>query len=96
MRWTTATFNNIPTLLFEHLRSPYVTLTNGKNSVKVSVAGYRWLAFWTKPNAPYLCIEPWHGHGDFAEVHVPFEEREGTIQLRENASFTTSYTIEIG
>lgn len=91
-----ATFKNIPTLLFEHLRSPYVTLTNGKNSVKVSIAGYRWVAFWTKQNAPYLCIEPWHGHGDFEEVRVPFEEREGTIQLKENGSFTTSYTIEIG
>lgn len=89
-------FDQIPTLLFEHAHSPYVTLTNDSNFVRVSVAGYRWLAFWTKPEAPYLCIEPWHGHGDFEETHVPFEEREGTIQLRPNGSFTTSYTIEIG
>lgn len=84
--WTMRRSTTFRRILFEHLRSPYVTLTNGKNSVKVSVAGYRWLAFWTKQNAPYLCIEPWHGHGDFEEVHVPFEEREGTIQLKETAA----------
>lgn len=89
-------FDKIPTLLFEQLNSPYVTLTNGKHSVKVSIAGYRWVAFWTKQDAPYLCIEPWHGHGDFSEVTVPFEEREGTIQLEANHTFSTSYTVEIG
>lgn len=89
-------FEKFPTLLFEHLRSPYVTLTNGKHSVRVSIAGYRWVAFWTKPNAPYLCIEPWHSHGDFEEVHVPFEQREGTLHLQPNRSWTTAYTIDIG
>ena len=62
----------------------------------VSVAGYRWLAFWTKPNAPYLCIEPWHGHGDFEEVHVPFEQPRGHDSAERKRRFTTSYTIEIG
>ena len=90
-----ATFSSIPTIILEHVKSPYVTLTNGKNSVTVSCAGYRWLAFWTKQNAPYLCIEPWHSHGDFEEVNVPFEEREGTMHLEKDGSFTTAYTIEI-
>lgn len=88
-------FKSIPTLLFESIKSPYVTLTNGVHGVKVTVQGYRWLAFWTKQEAPYLCIEPWHGHGDFKANDVPFEQREGTICLNPDKSFTTTYQIKL-
>jgi galactose mutarotase-like enzyme len=90
-----ALFQQIPTLIFEDLASPYVILTNGKNRLKVTVAGYRWLAFWTLKNAPFICIEPWHGHGDFENFEGPFELREGTMQLKKDKSFTTTCTYEI-
>ena len=56
--------------------------------------GYKWFAIWTKDNFPFVCLEPWHSHTDFEEVKVDFE-REGTIILKPNNSYTTSYTIEI-
>ena len=83
------------TILFEYPKSAFVTLTNGKHGVKVGVVGYRWLAFWTKMDAPYICIEPWHSHGDFTKVDVPFEQREGTTLLDPDHSYTTSYYIEL-
>ncbi len=90
-------FEKIPTYIFENVKSPYVTLTNGDHGVKVMVEGYRWLAFWTKQNAPYLCIEPWHSHGDFNQKadYAEFADREGTLKLNPGRSFTTSYKIEI-
>jgi galactose mutarotase-like enzyme len=57
--------------------------------------GYKWFAIWTKDNFPFVCLEPWHSHTDFEEVKVDFEKREGTIILKPNNSYTTSYTIEI-
>lgn len=90
-----AVFDENKTICFENPKSSYVTLTNGEHGVKVSIVGYRWLAFWTKPNASFMCIEPWHGHGDFNETQISFEEREGTIQLEPNKSYLTSYSIEI-
>lgn len=30
--------------------------------IRVSFPHYSTLALWTKPGAPYLCIEPWDGH----------------------------------
>lgn len=84
-----------PTICFEYPQSSSVTLTNGIHGVKVNLVGYRWLAFWTKPNAPYVCIEPWHSHGDLEELPQAFEQREGTLILKPNRSYTTAYSIEI-
>lgn len=84
------------TVIYENCRSPYITLKGKKHGVKVSIAGYKYLAIWTpKEGAPFLCIEPWHGHGDFVEVKEDFYHREGTMILSSNETFTTAYTIEV-
>lgn len=89
-----AMFEERPTWMFEDVLAPYVSLTDGTHGVKVSCAGYRWLAFWKPLKAPFLCIEPWHGHGDFNQETLPFEEREGTLCLPAGRHWITSYTIE--
>ena len=78
------------------MASPYVTLVDGKDTMKVSIMGYKYLAFWKKPEANFLCIEPWHGHSDFAEVHCDFKDREGTIILKPNRIYTTTHSLEAG
>ncbi len=83
------------TIIIADPKSTSATLTNGKHGVTVGYEGYEWLAFWTKPQAPFICIEPWHSHADFSEVKVPFEQREGTTILGAHQSFYTSYTITI-
>ena len=70
------------------------SLTNGEHGVTVSNVGYKWLAYWS-PNAPFVCIEPWHSHTDFEKVEVPFEQREGTLFLEAGKTFTTAYSIQI-
>ena len=89
-----AMFEERPTWMFEDVLSPYVSMTDGQNGVKVSCAGYRWLALWKPLGAPFVCIEPWHGHGDFIKSSVPFEQKEGTILLSAGKHWITSYTIE--
>lgn len=90
-----ALFDKYPTVVYNKLDSTYVTLTNGSEKVKVSIMGYPILAIWSKPNAPFVCIEPWHSCGDKEENPIPFAQREGIISLGSKKSFTTSYTIEI-
>ncbi|MDP3304882.1 MAG: aldose 1-epimerase family protein [Erysipelotrichaceae bacterium] len=89
-----AMFEERPTWLFEDVVAPYVSLSDGDNGVKVSCVGYRWLALWKPLGAPFICIEPWHGHGDFIKNSLPFEQREGTILLPIGKHWITSYTIE--
>ena len=82
------------TIIITDPASSYASLTDGNHGVRVSCTGYKWLAFWS-PNAPFVCIEPWHSHTDFTEVKVPFEEREGTQFLEAGKTFTTAYSIEV-
>ncbi len=89
-------FEENETICFENPVSSKVSYTNGKHGVLIDTVGYRWLAFWTKrTGAPFLCIEPWHGHSDFNRVEVPFEKREGTQLLEPGKSFLTTLGIEI-
>ena len=84
------------TIIYHNPKSSYITLTNGEHGVRVDVVGYEWLAFWSaKNNAPFVCIEPWHSHGDFEKNDVPFEKREGTLSLSPDRIFTTAYAVTI-
>ncbi|MDD6467561.1 MAG: aldose 1-epimerase family protein [Erysipelotrichaceae bacterium] len=84
-----------PTIMLEHVKSPYVRLTNGEHGVEVSCSGYRYLAFWTKPEAPFVCVEPWHGIADFEPNDTPFEKRPGTMLLEPEKEYRTSYYIRV-
>ena len=89
-------FSDRQTFLLENAQSSYVELIKADRTIRVSCDGYRWLAFWKKPGAKFLCIEPWHGHADFSDqVTSDFYEREGTIVLDPHQSFYTTYSITI-
>ncbi len=96
LEFTDEFFKKVPTLFLKNVASPYVTLIDGNNTMKVSVMGYKYLAFWKKPEANFLCIEPWHGHSDFEEVNCDFSEREGTLILKPNRIFTTTHELIAG
>lgn len=88
-------FRTLPTFLLEYLKSEYIDLIRGDLTVRVAAKGYRWLAFWKKPGAKFICIEPWHGHGDHGAVTTDFYKREGTIVLKPGQIYTTAYSITI-
>jgi galactose mutarotase-like enzyme len=39
-------------------------LKNNQPYISVEFKGFPYLGIWTKPNAPFLCIEPWCGLAD--------------------------------
>ncbi|MCI8851484.1 MAG: aldose 1-epimerase family protein [Erysipelotrichaceae bacterium] len=84
------------TVIYEGCKSTHVTLQGKEHGVKVSIAGYPYLAFWTpQEKAPFICIEPWYGHTDFTCEPIDFSHREGMMNLSAGKTFTTSYTIEV-
>lgn len=84
------------TLVYKNLKSPYVDLVMPEYDVRLSIDGYPFFAIWTSDmNAPFICLEPWYGHGDFVKVEVPFEEREGMMSLSPDKSFFTGYWFEV-
>ncbi|MEG0284090.1 MAG: aldose 1-epimerase family protein [Erysipelotrichales bacterium] len=90
-----ADFEKYSTLLYKDIVSPYVDLVGPKHSIRVSCYGFKYLAVWTPDKAPFICIEPWHGHGDFTKTPVEFSKREDTIILNPGKEWKTSYSIEI-
>ncbi|MDO4663574.1 MAG: aldose 1-epimerase family protein [Erysipelotrichaceae bacterium] len=63
--------------------------------LKVTFKGFPMVALWNagKDNN-FICIEPWFGHSDFEKVEVPFDQRENTMILAPQDTFTCSYSIE--
>ena len=68
-------------LVFKQLDSKLVTLfENNKPLLQVSFADFPNLGIWTKPQAPFICIEPWLGYADTVDASGVLSEKEG-IQL---------------
>ena len=88
-------FERYPTLMYGKLKSDYVRLTDGREGIEVGIKDFPYLAFWCGEKAPFLCIEPWFGLGDFTANDTPFEKREGTEELKPGAKFNAEYYLRL-
>jgi galactose mutarotase-like enzyme len=91
-----AFFEEVPTWMITAPKSPFVTLREQGHGMRVHVQGYRYLAFWKKAKAPFICIEPWHAHDDF-EVNeaILFKDRKDTLWLHPQRSYVSSIRYEL-
>lgn len=53
------------------------------------------LGIWAKPNAPYVCIEPWWGVNDNYNKKQDISEKRGIMVLEANQSQSFNWNIEI-
>lgn len=53
------------------------------------------LALWSKPGAPFVCIEPWQGHADPADFTGEIVDKPGMVQLAPGASRRFSMSVEL-
>lgn len=88
------TFNN-DALMIEGLKSKHITLKTRNSAVKVSFPQAPYLGLWSKPGAPFVCIEPWQGINDWANADYLFEDKPGVVKLNVTETFDFSYKIEI-
>jgi len=52
-------------LVFLDIKSRRVAFDNGEGArILCDFPDFPHIGFWTRPGAPYLCLEPWTGHGD--------------------------------
>ena len=82
-------------IIFENLNSAKVTLKCSKNTRELSIdySKFPFVAFWSKPKAPFVYIEPWFGISDFANCTGKLEEKKGILKLKENDIFTAKIVI---
>ncbi len=83
-------------LVFKHLKSNEVALKQlNKNILKVNYDNFPYLGIWTKPNAPFLCLEPWCGLADNQNHNGNLEDKEGINHLPAGEDFLRAIRIEI-
>jgi galactose mutarotase-like enzyme len=75
-------------LVFKNLNSDTITLMKkDKKVISVQYDYFPFMGIWTKPNAPFLCIEPWCGMADNTNHNSVLQEKEGIESLPVAAHF---------
>ena len=86
-------------LVFDNLKSDEVSICSRKSnkSITLKAKGFPFWGIWTpdKGGAPFLCIEPWHGHADFIDFNGDISEKDGILSLPANESFDAGYAFII-
>ena len=82
-------------LMLEGLKSKSVTLKTNDSQIKVSFSDAPYFGLWSKPSAPFVCIEPWQGINDWVMADYEFQHKPGVIGLNVAETFDFSYSIEI-
>ncbi len=85
----------VDALVFADLKSRYATLKNRKTgkSVSVSFPDCRYFLIWTKPQAPYVCLEPWAGFPSFEDEGYDITLKEGINAVRAGEHYINSHTV---
>lgn len=90
-------FGRIDTIIFDNLKSTGMSLVHSQtgHGVHMDFDGFPMAAFWTKPKAPYLCLEPWHGCAAIENESGQFEDKPHCIILAPGEEKTLSYTVTL-
>ncbi len=84
-------------LIFSSLKSTWIGLLSEGTmpQLRLHFAGFPFLGIWSKPGAPFVCIEPWYGHADPMDFSADFSEKPGIRILQPSGLFECSFSIEI-
>jgi galactose mutarotase-like enzyme len=86
----------IDAIVIPEVKSQSVKLVNKDNKgVKFDFLGFPSLAIWTKPNAPFVCLEPWIGYADHSDSNYQFIEKDNMQFLNPGETFQATYIITI-
>jgi len=84
-------------VVLKNLHSHSVTLHSSAHPHRITVSfnEFPYLGIWKKPEARFICIEPWYGLADYTTHNGKLEEKEGIQSLKGNSIFEAAYNIEI-
>ncbi len=93
---STTLFDN-DALIFKNIQARKATLMHRTKGALLSLdfSDFPDLGIWAKPNAPYVCIEPWLGYADVTTTNQRLEDKEGIQQLPSQQTHLSSYSITI-
>ncbi len=82
-------------LMLKDIKSRCISLVHRERGphVRLHTGGAPNLGLWSRPAAPYLCIEPWHGLDDDGAAPLELGAKPQLVHLAPNGVFETSYRI---
>lgn len=82
-------------IIMKGLKSNKVSLkNNGKTILTMDFTGFPYLAIWTKPRAPFICIEPWMTTADNVNGSGVFRQKTDILLLPPKQEYECKYTVE--
>lgn len=90
-------FAELDTIIFSMLRSGRVSLLHRGSgwAVELDFHEFPMVAFWTKPGAPYLCMEPWQGCAAYDDESGRFEDKPFCVVLKPGEEKSLGYTFRL-
>ena len=87
----------VDALVFKDLVSRSATLRNRKTgrTVHLDFPNAKYFVIWHKPNAPYICLEPWDGVQDTVDADGELSHKEGITALAAHKEFRYVHTITV-
>ena len=80
-------------LIFDRLRSRHLRFTAPGVPVVEMAWDFPHFGIWTKPGAPFICLEPWQGFADPEGFNGEFRGKPGVTRLAPNETRSWSYCI---
>ena len=62
--------------------------------IKMKFADFPQFALWTKPGAPFICLEPWYGFASPEGFDDDIRKKPGIMLLPENSEVQLAYSME--
>lgn len=85
-------------LVLKNIASEKISLRskNHAHGLDFTFRGYPYLGIWTKEkDAPFICLEPWHGLADSVNSTGDLTQKEGITLLPPAGIFACEYTIAV-
>lgn len=68
-------------LCFLDARSSHVSFAGPHGAIEMQANGFRHWALWSKPDAPFVCVEAWTGYGDPEDFSGEFADKPSMEHL---------------
>ena len=78
-----------------HFKSVCLKHIDGKTLLQMNCDSWTAVGFWTKKDAPFICIEPWWGWADDANSTGKLEEKAGIRSLNPGESERLEYELKM-
>lgn len=84
-------------IIMKGLTSHRVSLkkkTGNKTLLTMDFEGFPYLAVWSKPGAPFICLEPWYTTADAIKSTGVFTQKTDMLTLAPRKELECKYTVE--